>query len=302
MRTFFYFFLLAITCIGALFSQITYSYVPFLLVCSWGIIALLYRGFLKSIQFTARHMEDNSIELTFKQKWRVPFHVRYEVTYEHFISNESQTVHGSFFTNERVHVEKIQLDSAFCGQLVLKNLRLIYLDSLAFASVKAEEKPSCRVFQMPAITFTEASASTSASSIVMGTETGAKERFTAYMPGDSVASIHWAMSARTQSLIVRKEAFAAEQNVQGVALYFNDVSTIEEYDAYMVAYYNLLKQQQYMTVYVWEQGWVVYDVSNLNDINQLFQRLFLVPLQQLYAHTPPPTDIISVQLEGGYGQ
>lgn len=302
MRTFSYFFLFVITCIGALFSQIAYSYVPFLIVCGWGIIALLYRFYLKSIQLTVAHTGDHSIELTFKQKWRVPFHVQYEATYEHFISNESQIIHGSFFSNERIHVEKIQLTSAFCGQLVLKSLRLVYLDSLEFASVKVEETPSCQVFQMPAITFKEASASTSASSVVMGIETGAKERFTSYMPGDSFASIHWAMSARTQSLIVRKEAFAATQNVQGIALYFNDITTIEAYDACMSAYYNLLKQQENTTVYVWEQGWVVYDISDINDINELFRKLFLVPLQQLYADTPPPTELISVQLEGGYGR
>jgi len=287
---------------GALFSPIAYSYVPFLLVCSWGILALLYRRYLKSIQLTVAHTEEQSIELTLQQKWRVPIHVQYEATYEHFISKEVHMIRGAFFSNERIHIEKMQLTSNFCGQHVLKSLRLVYLDSLAFASVKVEETPACRVFQMPAITFTEASVSMSAPSMVMGTEAGAKERLAPYMPGDAVAAIHWAMSARTQTLLVRKEAFAAEQSVQGVALYFNDVSTVEEYDAYMEAYYNLLRQQEYMTVYVWEQGWVVYDVSNLSDINQLFQRLFLVPLQQLYADTPPPTDTISVQLEGGYGR
>ena len=159
MQKFPYLCLLLVTSMGALFSQIEYSYVPFLVLCGGGIIALIYSHYLKSIQLTVEGTDDNLIGLKFKQKWRVPFHVRYEATYKHFISNETQIISGSFFSNERVHIEKIQFTSAFCGQLVLKNLRLVYSDSLGFASVKIDYQRLCSVFQMPRILFTELTSS-----------------------------------------------------------------------------------------------------------------------------------------------
>lgn len=300
MRTFSYIFLLLITGIGALFSQVNYSYVPFLIVCSWALIAVVYRGYLKSIQLTVKESLNGKIEIRCKQKWRLPFQLQYEATYEHFISKETSIIRGSFFTNERIHLESLHLSSPYCGQLVLKKLQVIYCDLLKLTVFKTVYEQPCRVFQMPKLRQMELVASASSPTLITGTEAGAKERFASYMPGDSVSSIHWAMSARTQTLIVRKEAFAAQSSLHGIALHFNDIVTVEDYNQRMTDYYTILRQQHFTTAYVWEQGWAVYHITNLNELNQLFQKLFLVPIQQLYAEAPPPANAIFLPIEGGY--
>lgn len=282
------FFLLA-TLIIALFHTEAYSYVPFMVICLLiGYTFLLtacYKQTTLSNEVLENALKTPSVQLTLYKKH--PFRIQgtYEILCQHTISGEQQLLSGVFSIAKRVHTITCPTTWQHCGNMQIVKGTVTFTDPLSWSQV-TKDIAHAQATLWPTLHFLEPTALTNSTSHAMGHEAGELERLVPYTPGDAVQAIHWPVSAKLQTLMIQKPAFAASKQ-ELLALYFNDITHIDEYDAFMNTCYRLLNEEHFSEVLIWTGTWQTFSIQEPQEVTALFHYLLQQPLEQLYAPSLP---------------
>jgi len=283
------FFLLA-TLIIALFHTGAYSYVPFIIMC--GLIGytffltVCYKQTTVSIELLETNMKTPTMQLTLHKKHPFPLQGTYHILCQHTISGEQQQFFGAFSTTKSLHTIDIPTAWQHCGNMQIIKGTVTFTDPLSWSQVNKEISSATQATLWPTLHLMGTDALSSSAYHIMGHEAGDHERIVPYTPGDPIQAVHWALSAKLQTLMIQKPAFA-ETKYEMLALYFNDIEHIHEYDEFMNTCYSLLNEEQFSEVSVWTGTWQTFSIQEPQDITTLFHYLLQQPLDQLYAPSLP---------------
>lgn len=285
------FILIAVVVLAiALFHEAAYSYAPLLLALAFLLYRAAYRKLLKGVNVSA-HVVDEAIHITLHHRLPLQLCAQFACDVQHALSDEQTTLRQRFMTNELT----IPLDQTYCGTLQLSNATLTLTDALGIASLQLPLSLTSALI-WPTVTSQSVNAETAAIYELLGSDGGAREKITPYRPGDALKHIHWPLSAKLQTVVVQQHAFM-ETKQQAIALYFNDVKTLDEYDAFMRLCYGVVSSPECAQITVWQDDWQTFDVTEPQRITELFTYLLSAPLAQLYAPSLPAAQV--VRYEGG---
>ena len=295
------FFLLA-TLIIALFHTGAYSYIPFIIICLLiGYTLFLtacYKQTTVSIELLETNMKTPTMQLTLHKKHPFPLQGTYHILCQHTISGEQQQFSGKFSTSKNLHTIAIPTAWQHCGNMQIIKGTVTFTDPLSWSQVNNEISSATQATLWPMLHILGTDTLSSSSYHIMGHEAGDHERIVPYTPGDSIQAVHWALSAKLQTLMIQKPAFA-ETKYEMLALYFNDIEHIHEYDAFMNTCYSLLNEEQFSEVIVWTGTWQTFSIQEPQDIKSLFYYLLQQPLEQLYAPSLPHDMYKIIRYKGG---
>lgn len=279
----------------ALFHDASYSYVPFLLlVALWSYIAIWYL-LLKRVQ-TDVYVADEVVWITVQMPAFMRLFVTFSCNVKHVLSEEAIALHTTQHIASPTETFTLPLPTTYCGTVHVHDGMLTLRDTLGIISVKHAVELAPTII-WPASTNQTVEASTTAMYTLLGSDGGAREKVTPYRPGDPLKYIHWPISAKLQTLVVQQHAFMETQQ-QSFALYFNDVQTLSQYDAFMRLCYHLVSSPQCQHITIWKDDWQTYDVTEPPQITALFTYLLNAPLSQLYAPSLPAMK--AIRYEGGH--
>lgn len=294
--------LLIATLLLALFQPIAYSYVPLLIILGLIGCTLFLKASYQKVHISSQLIETNAkqptIHLVLQKQHRLRIQGTYTIVCQHSISEEQQVFSGTFSTADMHHVIKIPVQWRYCGQMTVNQATISFTDPLAWSQLTQTVFCTEQVILWPTLQPVDRQQLTGVAYTVMGYDTGATERMMPYVPGDAIQSIHWPLSAKLQTMMVQKPAFAETASEQ-LALYFNDLVQIEDYEMFMSQCYSLLLQEGIDEVVVWTGHWQSFSVQQPQEVAALFDYLLRQPLAQLHADSLPENSYTLIRYEGG---
>lgn len=295
--------LLVLSCAMALFHDESYSYIPFVIVVclvgSTGILHLLYRKIQVVIGVPDTNSKNKHVQLSFQKPNRMAIQGSYSIVCQHSISFETQILTGTFRTTSKQPVIEIPVLWHYCGQMTIPETHIFFEDTFSIHKTKLTIAKTQPTILWPTIQSSEFTLNDYASQQDLGFESGANERITPYAAGDSIHSIHWPLSAKLQELIVQKPAYAIGQ-LDVIALYFNDVHEVNEYDEFMNICYSLLVQPEISRVAIWTDHWQEFSTDSKQQVDDLFYYLLSQSLSKLHASEQPNVNYALVRLKEGH--
>lgn len=278
----------------ALFHHAAYGYIPFFIALICTVYSICYRRFARTTatDVTVHH---DTLHITMIKRRPYTLHGSVTVHVRHTLSDEHTTISVPFSTRAKKHTVSIALPNTYCGTLHVKGM-ITYVDALGILSKQMPLRTTEAVI-WPSIIPSAMHGSTTRLFEQLGTQGGQREHITPYRPGDSIKHIHWALSAKLQTTVIRQHAFDPTPT-QTVALSFNDVTTLAQYDAFMRQCFSIVSSPSCTEVIIWQEGWHTHRVQSDADITTLFASLLRAPLASLYAPTQPENALI-VEYEGG---